>query len=115
MLTMVLPPRASARGTYRGDQQHSFVLFDASDGDPPRQLKIVVSEMDEEHWRLSVTTVPPAQGILLLTAGIKSFTASFTAEGVATISSIPAQLVIHPEAPDLELALLPLAAQSEAS
>jgi hypothetical protein len=95
------------QGAYRGSEQHSFVLFDASDGDPPRQLTIVVYEEDAEHWGLTMTAAPPVQGLLLLTAGVRSFTAPFTPEGAATIPRIPAGLIITPDAPDLELALLP--------
>jgi hypothetical protein len=109
MLTAMLPPRSAAWATYRGSQQQGFVLFDASDAKPMRQVTIVVREEDRDLWCLTVTTVPPVRGVLLLTAGVKSFTASFTAEGIATILNIPTQLLTHPDAPDLEIALQPSA------
>lgn len=108
MLAAAIPNRSAAWAAYRGSQQHSFVIFDASDGDPPRQVTIIVREEDDERWSLELTTTPPLRGMLLLTAGIKSFTSAFTPVGVATITNIPADLVARPDSPDLELALLPL-------
>jgi hypothetical protein len=107
MLAAAIPARSPAWGAYRGNQQHSFVVFDASDGDPPRQVTIIMREEDPERWSLELTTVPPLRGTVLFTAGVRSFTSPFTSGGVATISAIPAELVLAPHAPDLELALFP--------
>lgn len=107
VIAMILPNPQLAASPTRGSESSSFVLFDHSAGDPPRQITIVVRELAEGNWEMRVTAAPPVAGILLVTIGIKSFSATFNDEGQAHIAAIPAAALTAAEEPDLEIAILP--------
>lgn len=107
IVAMLLPSPQPVASPARGSESSSFVLFDHSAGDPPRQITIVVRELATGSWEMRVTAAPPVAGILLVTIGVKSFSAHFDEEGSAYIATIPAEALISTEEPDLEIAILP--------
>jgi hypothetical protein len=86
----------------------TFVVFDHSYGDPPRQLTIAVHAAAENAWELKVTSEPPAAGALLVSFGTLSFGGRFATDGTTVIRNIPAVLLADDDGPELELAILPL-------
>lgn len=92
-------------GALRSSSSESFVVFDHSDGEPPRQLTVVVREQGAERWQMQVSVSPPVEAVLLVSIGAKSFAARFGG-GVARIDDIPAYYVTDVDAPDMEIALL---------
>lgn len=105
-LELALPPRRG-EGVLRGGGEKVFVLFDGSEGDPPRQLTIVAREAGASTWDLRVTAEPPLAGVLLMTIGVQNFAGRFRDDGSATIAGIPAAALTDPDAPGLEIAILP--------
>lgn len=107
---MAISPLARSGEPLRGDHDNTFVLFDDSEGDPPRQLTIVVREASSSMWEMRITADPPVAGAVLITVGVQNFGGRFTEDGTAAIRNIPAQVLTDSDAPDLEIALLPLTA-----
>lgn len=108
-LAVAIPSGAAWAGPLRGEQENVFVLFDGSEGHPPRQLTIVVREGGEAMWEMAVTAAPPLDGAVLITVGVQNFAGRFAQDGTALIRNIPARVLSDEEAPDLEIALLPSA------
>lgn len=107
VLSMLLPVQRLTASPARGSDSSSFLLFDHSAGDPPRQFTIVVEETSTDTWEMHVTAVPPVTGLLLMTIGIKTFTSRFHEDGTARITDLPADVLLSEEA-DLEIAIMPL-------
>ncbi|NTU79741.1 MAG: hypothetical protein HGA45_10125 [Chloroflexales bacterium] len=109
-LALALPLGPEAAATMRGESESVFVLFDGTEGDPPRQLTVVVREASATTWEMRVTAAPPVTGVFLMTIGVQNFAGRFRDDGSATISRIPAGVLTDPDAPSLEIAILPIGA-----
>lgn len=109
-LALSLPPRQDPAATMRGECENIFVLFDGTEGDPPRQFTVVVREASDAMWEMRVTAAPPIEGVFLMTIGVQNFAGRFRDDGSATIPHIPADVLNDPDAPSVELAILPVAA-----
>ncbi|GAB4446729.1 MAG: hypothetical protein OHK0015_50310 [Chloroflexi bacterium OHK40] len=103
-LQLALPATEVARG----GSEDVYVLFDGTEGDPPRRLTIVVTEDSERSsWDMQVTTAPPVSGRLLVTVGVQSFSGRFDGSGAVAITGIPSVLLADEDGPPFELAILP--------
>jgi len=109
-LTMALPSRQPALALTRGGQTDTYVLFDeAEDGPEPRELTITVREQAGDVWQMVARMQPPPEGLLVLAAGALRLVAPFELDGTAVIHDIAADLLIDPQAPDLEISVMPSA------
>lgn len=109
-LTLAIPRLYGPGAIVRGEAENIFVLFDGTEGDPPRQLTVVVREASETMWEMQVTAAPPVEGVFLMTIGVQNFAGRFRDDGSATIPHIPVEVLNDPDAPSVELAILPIAA-----
>lgn len=109
-LNLSIPHTRGPAAAVRGEGENTFVLFDGTEGDPPRQLTVVVREAGETSWEMQVTAAPPVVGVFLMTIGVQNFAGRFRNDGSATIPHIPADVLNDPDAPSVELAILPIAA-----
>jgi hypothetical protein len=103
-LQMALPPRYT--GTTRGGSSDSHMLYSNTLANA-RQITIVVREQASNTWSLQVTIDPPLSGVLLLTTGDERFAEPFLPMGSAIINKLPARLFIDPQAPALEISIVP--------
>lgn len=100
-LRVALPSPA----TTRSDSAQSFVVFDHSAGEPPRRVLVSLREQGLGTWEMQVVASPPADAVVLVSIGTKSFAARL-AGGTARINGIPERYVTDIDAPDIEMALV---------
>jgi hypothetical protein len=104
-MRLAMPPAGTQRGD---DASEEFVVYDATDGNPPRQVTIVVSPLEQGDWRLQASADPAPQGVLLVSVGLKSFASRFDESGIARIERIPSQVIMDAEDLDVNIAILPI-------
>lgn len=108
MLAFILPVLGMERMVLRGDEEAEYILYDHIEDEPdPYQFTISVHEQSDGYWRMMVKLLPVVEGVLVLTAGTTRRVAPIDAAGEAVLDKLPAELVIAPDAPDLEVSVIP--------
>jgi hypothetical protein len=108
LLMVALPRRIPAISASRGSDNR-YVLFDDSKEEPERQrFTIVAEEQDDDFWQVTITVIPPPNGLLVLTFGTHRFVGPFAPDGTATIRDIPSDILIHPAGPEMEIDVVPV-------
>lgn len=90
----------------RGADDSAFVLYEDAVGGSPYRVTVEVQEAGAEALDLHATVTPPAEGRFIAVIGAARFSAPFSS-GAASIRGIPARLLTDPDAPELELLILP--------
>lgn len=99
-LAYAFPMSNPALGGLRGIETGSMLVEDVVQG---YRINLTVCEEADQHWRVSVTTVPPVAGWLVLMFGEQSFRARFDAQGLAVIGGVPVALLSETNGPDLQV------------
>ncbi|MFL5802614.1 MAG: hypothetical protein ACJ8CR_12845 [Roseiflexaceae bacterium] len=95
-------------GTVTRGLDDDYVLFDALEEQPERRhLTIAAQEQTNCLWRMAVAAIPPPDGLLVLSSGAHLLVASFDTSGQASIGDIPADVLLDPDAPDIEVGIVP--------
>ena len=98
-------PRASAFGSFDQEEPDGF----GQQEEPERQqFTIVAEEQDNDSWQVTITVIPPPNGLLVLTFGTLRLVAPFAPDGTATISNIPSDVLVHPDGPEMEIGIAPV-------
>lgn len=102
MLAYALPQRTAAAAMRGADDR--YVLFDTiADGPERRRFVIAAEEQEDSSWKVFVTITPPLDGLLLLTIGTHRLVAPFNSAGTATANHIPADALLPPDSPEIEI------------
>jgi hypothetical protein len=108
LLMAALPRRMPAISASRGSDNR-YVLYDDFKEEPERQrFTIVAEEQDDDFWQLTITVIPPPDGLLALTLGSHRFVGPFAPDGTATIRDIPTALLTHPAGPEMQIDVVPV-------
>lgn len=108
-LALIVPPRLAVAPVFRGRDDHGHVVYDdyhdEGDGES-RQITISIQLMSDGGSMLSVTVLPPIAGKAIVLIGEQLFEAIFQGDGSARFDSIPAEMIVAPDAPDLEISIV---------
>jgi hypothetical protein len=102
-------PRMAGKVTRGPDDD--YILFDAIEEQAEcHHLTIAAHEQANSLWRVVVTATPPSSGLLVLSSGAVVLAAPFDSSGRACIGDIPAYVLLDPDAPDIEVGVVPVEA-----
>ena len=108
-LMAALPSRQSRLAVTRGSSDEGYVIYDDTSDEPEdRQFTIVVREQPSGVWQMVANVTPPPEGLLVVLAGTLRFVAPFAADGTAVIDNIAADVLVHSDAPNLEINIVPV-------
>lgn len=97
-LNKALPPPNLLLGAARGPDSGPEVLYENDESG--HLVSLAAARMENGDWSISVTVMPPVEGRLLLSVGVRSWTAPFTA-GRATVADLAAAILEDESGPDL--------------
>jgi hypothetical protein len=105
-LRLAVQPGRTLRSS--DEEPEEFVVYDASSGEPPRQVIVTVRPLEAGDWELQVRSDPAASGALLVSVGVKSYASRFDSAGAALIKRITAEVIVEAAEQDVNIAIIPL-------
>lgn len=104
-LRTALPPFLTARPTvYRGGHVEEHLLTRENVA-PGFQAIVGVRQESAEYWSVIISIVPPVAGVVVLKLGDLVQQATLDALGNATVSAVPAAILLTADGPDIEIGI----------
>lgn len=102
LMGMALP-----KGPLRSTQGAQHLLYQSRSSESG-VVRVDVEAQDADQWKMIIRVTPQQDALAVVTCGSFRSVARFDAEGVALVDSLPAQVLIDAQQPDLDISIFPV-------